>query len=1813
MDQLEHQSFKNEEKAAETATSADLATTQNIPRDSAISEESTYHVDYCRDISTFQLSDLTTGVGERATADARPHIVVNLAQTGSQVFIRPSYVKGKELRTLWDTGAGCSYVHKDFSNLGRVISGRHYVRSVFANGQAHTSNELVQLSVLLGPGNRSLEQRVEVKVKVIPMDLPKSYDLIFGCDVMKQLQASLDVDRNTILLKHNGRAVTLIMNQSKTGETSPVRDLALVNTGTTEQQARHPVSFSTLEEEFGPFHTALFIPMTSGLAPLSYEEPVETMCLDWRNLPGPILCVPPLRLLPQVTQKLKDSTPLDMVLLVPYIPSSPWFKELGPLIEKGRVIPLADKTYTNNGAFHKRNVSVDGMVALQVDRNPPVKETTLSAIQENRATITKTTIENLYLPEYLTTVQQKQLKDLLVKYLHLMQPPGDDEPPPTPSEFDHRIVLTEGGAQRVQTRPIRLAADQTIELQKRFEHRCTRGIMRKAASDSQTCRSAVFMVKRKDGPDRDVVDFRALNEVTVKDHFPLPLIDELLDRLSQASFFISLDLKEAYYNIRMHPESVKYTGTITHFGLFEWLVLVMGMCNAVATFQRMMDARFHHLIYSKRTVACYLDDLLIYGNSFHDMMDTLEEVLQICDRNRFRLNMHKSTWFQTHLTYLGHIIGDGQLRPDTRLVKAVRDFPQPRTPTQLRSFLGLAGYYRKFVPGFQTKASPLYDLTRTAEPLVARWNDQAEAAFVALKLALTSEPVLKLWTPGCSTEIHTDASNIGLGAVLLQQHSTSWHPVAYWSKSLQGAQKNYTTTELEMLAIVLALETWRYYLLGVPVVVRTDHQALVHYLNKRPAKLQQRELSWLPRLADFQLTIVYKPGKCNLSPDALSRRRPELHLTVLDLCAGTGTVIRSLARTVPEHVRINYIAVDINPDCRKVIQRIFSLVQREHPKLFLRNDIFRWGNNVEELLDRRLSHIDLLIAGVPCQPFSKANPEGKGLQDERSLFQATHNLIMRRQPTFYAIECTPFAPHLAKDLNQVEQWFGQPTVHDLSKWSAQNRTRLLWSNLNTDNLVPHPTDLAQPLTWQDCLQTGWLAPSVKAPTLMASWSNTHNVRSGQSLVGQKGSDNKRHMTPEERELLVGLQPGDTAAPGVDKAARNRMLGNAFPVSWINTILRIWVETTDNTASQAAACYPLSSPGAQDSPFYQAMSNPKQPQRTIFTAVDIGKISQLDALLVKAALSDTNYQQLANTDKLEAVGDLKYMIVNGQRRLYVPDNRTVKNLILMTAHDLPYAGHPGIQKTTELVTRQYYWPGMHADIKNYCKQCYACQLGKISRQRHRTKIHSTDHGSYPNRWVTLDIAMGLPSSHQHDAVLVIVDRFTKYTAYVPITTTISATELAFRFEQHWVSKRGCPVNLIMDRDTKFTSVYWRDFMEALGITARLTTAYHQQSDGQTERQIATLADILRVAIIDTLGTDTDWYRYLHVAEFATNNTIRAATGVTPFQAELGRHPTMPFYLLPGPSDRTLDQHIRELCQHHKTVYRKMAINIANAEISMKRFSDRYRTTKLFQEGEIVKLQTGRATRADQSKLQPRFRVTEIVRSLGKDNYEIRLPEGSNIHPVVHAEKLEKFWSADRTKFPIAQQPEPSILPTHTSAQLPEKGTYPIRKYLLRNWTNIPPRYYVQWDTPSKDLGWAYENSALISDIIVYEKVNGILPETGITKANTAAVRSHKQTKYHQKWPILHNTWTGKAPWAAAVGRTATVKRTKLDASPELNLHRVVQKQFTEQGLLMYYAGEVIATPTTTKGKYTLRYTDAYEEKVTHQQLGELLYKASTRID
>jgi len=298
------------------------ATVYDAPCNETVSDSSNYHVDYAKEQSTFELSGLTIGARENPRAFSCPRIVVNLAQSGGLAFIRPSYVQGTEFKTFWDIGAGCSYIHREFSTLGTIVSKARFVQSVLANGQAHTSSELVQILVVVGPYDLPLEEQIKVKITVIHMDLPNYFDMILGCDVVKQFKALLDVNQNTIQLRHGSKTITLVMDNNKTGATSSVNGLASVRVAIAKLSAEHPTSFNTLEEEFGPFNTTMFVSATAALASLNYEEPVEAMRQDWTRLPRLILCASPLRLLPQVTPKLQASELVGLVLLTPFLPGN---------------------------------------------------------------------------------------------------------------------------------------------------------------------------------------------------------------------------------------------------------------------------------------------------------------------------------------------------------------------------------------------------------------------------------------------------------------------------------------------------------------------------------------------------------------------------------------------------------------------------------------------------------------------------------------------------------------------------------------------------------------------------------------------------------------------------------------------------------------------------------------------------------------------------------------------------------------------------------------------------------------------------------------------------------------------------------------------------------------------------------------------------------------------------------------------------------------------------------------------------------------------------------------------------------------------------------------------------------------------------------------------------------------------------------------------------------------------------------------------------------------------------------------------------
>ena len=367
------------------------------------------------------------------------------------------------------------------------------------------------------------------------------------------------------------------------------------------------------------------------------------------------------------------------------------------------------------------------------------------------------------------------------------------------------------------------------------------------------------------------IDYRALNSWTVKDAMPIPRIDTLLDKLQGARVFSSLDLASGYWQVPIEESSRRYTAFVADNELWEWNVMPFGLCNAPATFQRMMN---RILAPFARFCVVYLDDILIFSESAEQHQKHLSMVLEALKKAELVCCLPKCHMFRTELRFLGHVVGNGELKMDENKVKAVRDFPPPRTIKQLRSFLGLTGWYRDFVEDYAGIAHPLTELECKDAFAPLEEGSKEMAAFRALQLAITSQPVLRQAVMDQPFRVKCDASSYRLGGELSQQDQETgkWHPVAFFSRKLHGAEKNYDVRTQELLAIYSVLSHWKCYLEAsiFEVVVLTDHKSLQWIRTK--AELNRREARWVTFFSEYSgLDFQYEPGKDQVVPDALSR------------------------------------------------------------------------------------------------------------------------------------------------------------------------------------------------------------------------------------------------------------------------------------------------------------------------------------------------------------------------------------------------------------------------------------------------------------------------------------------------------------------------------------------------------------------------------------------------------------------------------------------------------------------------------------------------------------------------------------------------------------------------------------------------------------------------------------------------------------------------------------------------------------------------------------------------------------------------------
>ena len=381
-------------------------------------------------------------------------------------------------------------------------------------------------------------------------------------------------------------------------------------------------------------------------------------------------------------------------------------------------------------------------------------------------------------------------------------------PPDREVEFTIDLIL---GTEPISIPPYRLAPTELRELKAQLEEFFSKGFIRPSISPWG---ALVLFVKKKDGSLRLCIDYRQLNRVTIRNRYPLPRIDELFDQLQGSRVYSKIDLRSGYHQLRVQESDVSKTAFRTRYGHYEFLVMPFGLTNAPTAFMDLMNRVFQ--LYLDRFVIVFIDDILVYSG----ISEHLRIVLQILRERQLYAKLSKCQFCLDRVAFLGHVISVEGVSVAPQKIEAVVNWKPPKNVSEVRSFLCLAGYYRKFVEGFSKIAAPLTKLTR--KDVKYDWVDACQQSFKELKGRLTSAPVLALPNGRDGFVVYSDASRQGLGCVLMQNDRV----IAYASRQLKKHEENYPTHDLELAAVMSALKIWRHYLYGVSCRIFTDHKSL---------------------------------------------------------------------------------------------------------------------------------------------------------------------------------------------------------------------------------------------------------------------------------------------------------------------------------------------------------------------------------------------------------------------------------------------------------------------------------------------------------------------------------------------------------------------------------------------------------------------------------------------------------------------------------------------------------------------------------------------------------------------------------------------------------------------------------------------------------------------------------------------------------------------------------------------------------------------------------------------------------------------------
>jgi hypothetical protein len=476
--------------------------------------------------------------------------------------------------------------------------------------------------------------------------------------------------------------------------------------------------------------------------------------------------------------------------------------------------------------------------------------------------LTSEAVEELKLSSDLEPQQQQQLKKLILKYSHIFAcQPSDLERARVPP-----FTINTGDTPPIRHQPRRTSQKNKEVIRDKIQELLNNGVIEPCDGPW----SFPVVIVHKEGKDpRLCIDYRQLNNVTRKNAYPLPRIGDILDDLGPSKYFTTLDAKSGYHQIPVHPQDKDKTCFTTYEGNYRWTGMPFGLCNAPAAYQYIMDTVFQRVLW--KFVLTYVDDTVVYSQTFEEHLIHLEEVFKRISDVGLKLHIKKCHFAFNHLDLLGHHVSAEGTGVQQRVVDKLLQYPVPKDLKELRSFVGLANYYKAFVKDYSVIMNPLYKLMRKHEKYV--WKAEQQKAFETIRTALTSPPILARPNFTNPFILSTDASKLGLGASLSQLDEEGHERlISCISRTLTSAERNYSATDLELLAIKWAVQQYYHYLHGNHFDIYTDHAPLRGLLkNKEVQEQNSRVCRTTMYLQGFDYTLHYRKGKANQAADALSR------------------------------------------------------------------------------------------------------------------------------------------------------------------------------------------------------------------------------------------------------------------------------------------------------------------------------------------------------------------------------------------------------------------------------------------------------------------------------------------------------------------------------------------------------------------------------------------------------------------------------------------------------------------------------------------------------------------------------------------------------------------------------------------------------------------------------------------------------------------------------------------------------------------------------------------------------------------------------